>query len=165
MQCPDRAGWRALLEHRFRSSESPPPEWEESRRHLRTCARCRTVATRLDGALLWTLLPATEEGSELPARRLAAEVLGRVRTSPLDDRGAWRTAVGVAALLVVASTVALTPLDRRAVTAVASPPVAAPESGATAGSAEVVGRPGARIYELADEGIAVVLIVDESLDV
>jgi hypothetical protein len=182
MSCPD---WQVLIAARDAAPEVDPPGWAEARHHAAQCSRCREAALAADPLLLFTRLPErTVTPAEIGDMQSAVAALVRASrvgrsdpkpetTTPLSfgKRASGRlTATRVAAALGVCSLLALSGVPR-------SP---SPAGGAVDASAtfdgmqgmprfdsvvEELDRPGARIYELPQPDMAVVMIVDASLDV
>ncbi len=187
MTCPD---WRTLTAARDADPAAESPAWEEARRHAAHCGRCREAALAADPLLLFARLPERQVSADeigdmqsSVAALLRASRVGPVgpfskdrdRSTPTLRRAFGRLGVfRVAAALGVCSLLALSGAPR-------SRPV---EAGMfAAGGARVVqgeraeellplgsvveelDRPGARIYELPQADMAVVMIVDASLDV
>lgn len=163
MSCLD---WQSLLAARERDPGADPPGWPEALDHLDRCPGCAGEALALDPLLVFRRLPAPEpEAGEIEA--LEAEVLALVRAGRRAERlprrsGWWR---GVAAAALVAVALALEPgagglrpgPGRAVATLAADLPTLPLLDGLEA--------PSARVYELGGDGMAVVMVVDESLDV
>jgi hypothetical protein len=183
MTCPD---WRALIAAREAEPAADPPAWAEARLHAAHCRRCRSEALAADPLLLFARLP-----ERAVAPREIADMQGAVaslvRASRVAQGGhlpalapraaASRTfsASRLAAALGVCSLLALSGAPRPQPAGVGTLAVAGSAfAGAeplTEGSrpmhslVEELGRPGARVYELPQADMAVVMIVDASLDV
>lgn len=177
MSCPD---WRALSAAREADPAAELPAWEEARRHAAHCARCRQAALAAEPLLLFARLPerrvSADEIGDMQAAVSALVRAGRVaqggsRRAPAARRLSGRlSATRAAAALLVCSLVAFSgaPRTRPSVGAM----LAAGDFGAAPGEilpvgsvVEEIDRPGARIYELPQADMAVVMIVDASLDV
>jgi hypothetical protein len=185
VSCRDARAWSALLEHRF--AEVPEPaEWPDLAAHLASCGACRRIALAIDPTLLFRDLPqpSTEATSDVEAMRQAVSSLRRARalgvSSPevrdrraVASRRAKLMRIAAAAVLVLALG-SQVPIGRRSVDAVApAPPPAVAEvlpvelqggGGDSLGVSGDVGRPSARVYQIAYRDMAVVMVVDKSLD-
>lgn len=191
MSCPD---WQTLAAWRDDPQADEPAEWREALAHLdRGCARCRRAAIAADPTLVFRRLavvaaaaPATgpaQEASEAEAMRRAVAAMRAASRVEASERRAsswsWKRWGTAAALAVLALSM---PGDdarlRRepagtAPLAVALPAAMFAEGPGTALAApgddlptlEGVNRPGARVYHMDGEGMSVVMIVDETLDV
>ncbi len=168
MSCPD---WRDLVAARERDPGADPPGWAEARRHLAECAVCRALAVDLDPSLLFVHLPAPRvTAADVAAMQGAVAALvraGRVepRARPLARR-AWR-GVAAAAIALLALGVEAGP-RRGALPAPQEAVAGLPEESFDPGalpSLEEIDRPEARVYQVPADGLAVVMIVDASLDV
>ncbi len=188
MSCPD---WRPLLAHRRAPDGEPPPEWAAALAHLEECDGCRRAAFALDPSLVFSRLAAARAaGSALSARpdreetrEIAAAVRMLVRAreteSSLARPGRRRAGLAAAGLVLAATLVLTTHVARRTgLPAGAAPrgpfvasapaldelaPPAADE--AEPSLVDALDRPQARIYQLGQDDLSVVMIVDESLDV
>lgn len=167
MSCPD---WRRLAALREAQPESDPPGWEAVRNHLASCPKCRREAVAADPLLAFTRLaaPPADPGLE---REMQGAVAAMIRAARLETPRRSARATGLAKLAAGLGTVALLMFS-------GSPPGRAPEpaslaaadvlvidQGPAAAILEDLDRPGARIYELPQDDLAVVMIVDSSLDV
>jgi len=166
VSCPD---WRGLLAARGRDPGGPgtdPPGWSEALDHLDRCPGCAGEAFALDPLLVFRRLPRPEpRAGEVEA--LEVEVLALVRAGRRAERlprrtawwrGAAAAALAAAALALEPGTGGLRPAPGRAVATLAADLPALPLLDGLEGSS-------ARIYELGGDGLAVVMVVDESLDV
>jgi hypothetical protein len=185
VSCRDARAWSALLEHRF--AELPEPaEWPESAAHLAGCAACLRLALAIDPTLVFQRLPepAAPPTTEVEAMRQAVAGLRRARelgvSSPeaagarrfdAGGRGKLVRAAAAAALVIgLGSQVPLVRRDTVATVPTPMPVVVEADTrlgGATDGSLGVsgdVGRPSARVYQIAYRDVAVVMVVDKSLD-
>ncbi len=178
--------WPALAAHRRerhgRDTEEPAA-WQEALAHLDGCADCRRAALAADPTLLFRRLAAPaaaaafDERAEVEAALVAVSALRSVRRvagsgAPLPRRAAglvrWAAA---AALALVALSLGDRGLpgagDPSPALSGSSPGVAAIHAVAPLPLVDGVhGRPEARIYHLdGGDDMAVVMIVDESLDV
>ena len=184
MSCYD---WRGLLAHRLDPSGAEPQGWGEALAHLDGCEPCRSEAIGIDPTLAFRELPAAEvSDSEVESMRLAVKTLRRARMAapepPVSSGWRWRAAAAVF-LLLTALTVGPEPQRSGTGSEMAgadpgAPPVVAvlPEPVRDFGAPqsveltrlpiiEEIDRPRARVYQFGSAELAVVLIVDESLDV
>lgn len=183
MSCPD---WQSLVAARELASETGsatvsddrPPGWAEARRHVASCGRCRQAALAADPLLLFTRLPETtvtpaEIGDMqssvmalVRASRIAqvspAASSGNARETMRAQRGGVFSASRIAAALGICSLLALSGAPRRQPPALSTAATVVPTIDSVI---EELDRPGARIYELPQADMAVVMIVDASLDV
>ena len=190
MSCRDARAWNSLLEHRF-AEVAEPAEWSESAAHLASCGACRRIALAIDPTLVFPLAlqdvaqPAAETTSDVEAMRQAVSSLRRARAlgvvapeSPyrrtVASRGAKLMRIAAAAVLILALGSQL-PIGRRSVDAGAAAPLPAVAQAAvpldfqgggeeSLGVSGDVGRPAARVYQIAYRDMAVVMVVDKSLD-
>jgi hypothetical protein len=182
--CPD---WRSLVAARDAQPDADLPAWEDARRHAASCRRCRSAALAADPLLVFARLPersvTAEQIGDMQAAVSALVRAGRVgqsaerasasRHGVTEGRSAVSRVSRFAAALGVCSLLALSGAPRRHApvfgTLAAGQSArgeAAVEDGAPLDSAlEELDRPGARIYELPQSDMAVVMIVDASLDV
>lgn len=184
MSCPD---WQALAAARAASetaSAADLPAWSEARRHAAQCSRCRAEALRADPLLLFARLPERQvtagEIADMQSAVAALVRAGRIARSAQGGEPQARRATGsglfslsrIAAALGVCSLLALsgTPRSHRpglggAGSLPAEQAALASEEPPLDSALEELDRPGARIYELPQSDMAVVMIVDASLDV
>ncbi|MDX1501014.1 MAG: hypothetical protein R3325_01540 [Thermoanaerobaculia bacterium] len=183
MSCPD---WNDLTAHRYAPDGREPAGWEAALAHLDSCGRCRRRALAADPTLLFrhaatSALPA----GEVERIRVSVDALrraGRLEAPERRSRRNRRRYGSVAAALVLAALALLAVGGRfdsppsAPATPVAAPPAdaasmrfgdrrVAPLDLATPPMVEAIDRPGARIYQLPQEDLSLVMIVDESLDV
>jgi hypothetical protein len=169
--CPD---WPRLLRERDLNEENPQG-WAPARRHLQGCRRCRREALRLDPTLVFTLLGDVElppeEGDDMVRRVQAARRGLAVKRDGSSHRWRWAAiAAGVLlpALLVLPNgprRIGLpSPSDTALVTAAAAAPAALSAELALMPVLEVE-EPFARTFHWSRDDVAVVLVVDERLDV
>jgi hypothetical protein len=167
--CPD---WRALAAHRFARDGEEPAGWADALAHLDECPACRRDAPAADPTLLFRRLadpaasdraPGFDERAEVEAAiqavsalRAARRVTGRRGLGRAAGWGRW-AAAAVLALLALSLENQGVPGGAAFVEEIAGP-AALPSAGG-------VDQPDARVYHLASEGMSVVMIVDESLDV
>lgn len=182
MSCPD---WNALHEAREADPLVDPPGFAAARAHLADCRDCRRAAARVDPLLLFAA-PGNTPGPTVSAARpdleMQSAVLALVRASRVaaPPARAGRRAGQVAAAIVLTSLLGLSggpPVEssrERAGSAGTLADLASPaelarwvdETAILAQPAvEDVDRPEARIYDLSQADLAVVMIVDASLDV
>lgn len=186
MSCPD---WNALHAAREADPLVDPPGFAAARAHLADCRDCRRAAARVDPLLLFAApgnTPGPTGSAARPDLEMQSAVLALVRASrvaapPAAPRArAGRRAGQVAAAIVLTSLLGLSggpPVDgsrERAGSAGTVADLASPaelarwvdETAILAQPAvEDVDRPEARIYDLSQADLAVVMIVDASLDV
>lgn len=191
MTCPD---WRRLVAARERGAGEDPAGWSEALEHLEACPLCRRAALEADPLLALRDLPEptleADEGRRMVAatralrRRQAATVRWRRRAA------AAVAVVTVAAALAVGSGVLergdettraargtseeVTPADgagdlaSTTDTATGAPRSAAretaPASTTSMPSVLDLEQPTARVYEVTDADLAVVVVVDGELD-
>ena len=190
MTCPD---WRTLVAARDAGPAVELPAWAEARRHAAGCDLCRRAALAADPLLLFARLP-ERAVTPADIADMQSAVSSLVRASRVGSAGRGghplpeslragaagsgaRSIARVAAVLGVCSLLALSgaPRPRPPVLAAlaSGSGLAGPgqlgtsaEDAAPLGSVvEELDRPGARIYELPQSDMAVVMIVDASLDV
>lgn len=174
MSCPN---WSELLEQREQAKQELPSDWSEAIGHLRGCRGCRSEALRLDPTLLFSTQP-TLEVTDAEVSDIVASVrtLRRSRQTEEDvgePRRRWgRFAAAAAAIFLLVLLPNLTP--RQAAPPLTDSPRLASEFVAAPGSIvgdlsapviEPLDLPLARIYQLGEEDLSVVMVVDESLDV
>lgn len=181
MSCPD---WRSLLAERdraeldvdFESSDA----WRSAIDHLTGCGVCRVAALELDPALLFLAQPPLEVGDD-EVDRIKANVRTLRRAREAERAvGERRRRIGrVAAAAAVVSLLILLPTrtSRQPVSTQPDGPSLAAESTPapfTPGLAfddgpapmiEPLDLPLARIYQLGEDDLSVVMVVDESIDV
>jgi hypothetical protein len=183
VSCPD---WPALVAYREARGEDPPG-WRASLDHLAGCADCRRRALAADPLLVFQRLPAVAVApGEVTAVQQAVATLRRSRrvaaASPapagaagrrrsLAD-GRWRWSAAAAVLLAAALTLAPAGPGAGRGRGPQSAPVS-PHLTTVRGQADPVltsafvedfDLPDARVYQLAEEELSVVMIVDPSFD-
>ncbi len=177
MTCPD---WTLLLGHRSRRGDGEPAGWRDALAHLEVCAGCRRQAVALDSTLAFRALPAPEpRAGDIERMREAVRAVlrsgdaaRRGRRSSVLRRGATAAALALAALALEPARAPRDAPAPRAEAVVARGTVLPARKAVptTLAMPEVVplveglDRPGARVYELRQGGLAVVMVVDESLD-
>lgn len=186
MSCPD---WRALA---AQAERKDPGSWDEAVAHFDGgCRLCRRDALAAEPTLVFRQLrsaaaPAAmgpaQEASEVDAVRQAVAAMrtaSRVSSMASDGRrarhGAGWTRWAAAAVLAIASLSISAdrqehrpdgrPNGNQAAAARGAVRPAAYTGEAGRLTFEGVDRPGARVYNMDGEGLSVVMIVDESLDV
>ena len=188
MTCPD---WPAIVAARDTEPAVDLPVWAEARRHAAACSLCRGEALAADPLLLFASLPerAAAPGEIVDMQAAVSALVRASRVGQGDqalpasqpavangpgERPGVRWTTRVAAALGVCSLLALSGAPRPhspvfGTLAAGGAPAhlgAAVEDDAELDSAvEELDRPGARIYELRQTNMAVVMIVDASLDV
>lgn len=188
MSCRDRAGWTALLAHRFGPALEEPPEWPLALAHLEHCPDCARLALSLDPTLVFQRLPQPAPApGDIDAMRAAVASLRRasaLQAAPAaraqGAARAWRVAAAAILALTLASQL---PLARHPAAARLPQSAVASSAGSsgialarfaaarrmTTGRADgllvpgEVGRPQARVYEIGYPEMAVVMVVDKSL--
>lgn len=190
MSCPD---WTSLTAHRRdkRSPEPPEPEaWSEALAHFDGgCKVCRKAALKSDPTLVFRHLPAAsaaamteaQERAEVDAvRQAVAGMRAASRLDSLETRkraallGGWRRWSAAAALTMMAVTIPSD--DTRQVRRQAAifrdglmaeqvawqTAPAAPDTPVLEGGVDL---PDARVYHQSYDGLSVVMVVDESLEI
>lgn len=173
MSCPD---WRTLVAARAADSWIDPPAWTKACRHLAQCSCCRREALAADPLLVFEGLPErTVSPSEIASMQAAVASLVRASRVAVAAPSGMRSVSRFAAALGVCSLLALSGAPRphpaglgtlaAAGILLAGSEAAVEDARAMQSVVEELDRPGARIYELPQAGMAVVMIVDASLDV
>ncbi len=167
MSCPD---WRLLVSQREREPGRDPDGWEAARRHLDECAACRRAAIAADPLLVFAPLGAAAP----PAGReeeMLASVTALVRAERLERRrrlpsgpALGRLAAGLGVFALLGLTGGPSP-DRAWAPAAQVAGVDRLADAPPAAILEDLDRPQARVYELPQSDLALVMIVDASLDV
>ena len=174
--CPD---WSALVAHRFTREGAEPLDWRACVQHAETCADCRRAALAADPTLVFARLAEDDAAAiDIAAMRHAVGTLRRAHgVAPRRRRervagASWRLAAA-AVLPLLAMLLPSGPQRQRPAAPVAQ--ALAPNTAAAAAPSfaelaalplvEDLGRPEARVYELGGPELAVVMIVDETLDV
>ncbi len=156
MSCPD---WLALTAHRFDRSCEEPSGWSEALAHLDDCPACRRAALAIDPALAFSR-PSAPQEIDVESILMGVKVLRRASRSRRSRP--WREAAAAAALASIALWVAPSGAPIQEVQIGESAPIPYVENLPTV---EAVDRPEARIYQLADDELSMVMIIDETLDV
>ena len=169
MTCPD---WRTLVAARDAGPAVELPAWAEARRHAAGCDRCRAAALAADPLLLFARLP---ERVVTPAdiADMQSAVSSLVRASRVGSAGRGGHPLPESLRAGAAGSGAPPPRPPVLAALASGSGLAGPgqlgtsaEDAAPLGSVvEELDRPGARIYELPQSDMAVVMIVDASLDV
>jgi hypothetical protein len=173
VSCPD---WRQLTARRRREG-SDPAEWAEAMAHFDSCLPCRREALAADPLLVFRRLPAVELGaaeerSEVEAVRQAVSAMRTARRlAARRSFGGWRRWSAAAVLALAALTVSRDKDPQlemeRTVRASLLVPLAqpAPARGMIAPTIDVLNHPDARVYQMNDHGLSVIMVVHESFDV
>ena len=166
---------RRLAPDALLASELEPVEHRRAAEHLRQCPECRRRAVAADPAVLFLDLPSLEvTAADVEAVRSAVGAMRRARvleneTSRPVGRW-WRHAAAAALLAALLLVPGTTPVEHEAEDGSLGIETLIDEGGflasATAPSSiiENLNRPQARIYQLTEEDLSLVMIVDESLD-
>lgn len=181
MSCPD---WRALSAISDRHDG-----WDDAVAHFDGgCQRCRRDALASDPTLVFRRLRPVEmspaqESSEVDAVRQAVAAMRTAsRVDSIESRSrhgvSWKRWAAAACLALAALSIPGDNVLRLVTSAAPAPPAAVPAAlraasavlpaalnGDDLPTVEGVNRPGARVYHMDGEGMSVVMIVDESLDV
>jgi hypothetical protein len=169
VSCPE---WSRLAVLR----DDEPAGWTAALEHLDACPSCRPEALKADPLLAFRRLPVTdlapaEERSEAESMRLAVAAMRNAgRLESRHHFAGWRRWAAAAVLALASLGVSRGPAaPYPGIKAAAVQHVTVPSgtSGGTAEPAAIEGLnlPGARVYHVDGEGLSVVMIVDESLDV
>jgi hypothetical protein len=192
VSCPD---WIVLTAHRRGRDGSEPAGWSEALAHLDGCNLCRRQALAADPTLVFRRLAAVpaaamtpvEERSEADGVRAAvaamraASRLDSLEARPRTSSGwrRWSTGALAAILALAAVVVPSKPLkvvsnaadaaifrEGRVEVGVLDEPVpAAQQVDLEEPVVEGVNLPDARVYHMSGDGLSVVMVVDESLDI
>jgi hypothetical protein len=175
VSCPD---WNGLVA--LRDGEGADLSgWTAALDHLDACPRCRPQALEADPLLVFRRLPAPEmtageESAEVDSMRQAVAAMRTARRLDSHRRFAgWRRWTA-AAVLALAS-LALGNDRQDSLARMARLPMAPPDSVATAEPdgapqpgapmLEDLNRPNARVYQVQQKNLALVMVVDKGLDV
>lgn len=164
------------------ASDLEPAQQRLAAEHLRDCPECRRRAVEADPSILFLELPTLEVGeAEVEAVRSTVNAMRRARvleseaSRPLSRW--WRQAAAAVLLAGVLLLPGDTPVEQR--TGESSPALVAEtwelvapleDAGLLVSASEPssvienLNRPQARIYQLTEEDLSLVMIVDESLD-
>jgi hypothetical protein len=179
MSCPD---WNVLAAHRRDRHGAEPEGWGEALAHLDGCQLCRRQALAADPTLVFRRLAAVpavmtddQERAEADAvRQAVAAMRAASRLDSLEPRqrgsAGWRRWPMAAALVLVALSAPSnhsSPGRRVAAAALEGFPSMPETRQVDLGSpvVEGVNLPGARVYHMSGEGLSVVMVVDESIDI
>ena len=174
MSCPD---WTALTAHRHEGGVEPEG-WSEALAHFDAgCSLCRKAALKSDPTLVFRRLaqvPAAtmseaQERAEVESVRQAVAAMraaSRLESLPKRKTAGWKRWSAAAAVAMMVMTIpsdnAQQPAEKAAIfqsgVADASPAGELPLEGG-------VNLPGARVYHLSQDDLAVVMVVDESIDI
>ena len=154
--CPD---WRPLLEPAALSTER-----ELLKQHVKACRRCRKDALSADPLLAFRLVaPVEVDANEVKDMQGAVRTLRRAALAQAaDSRGGWRGRAAMAAVFAVFAL--LMPISLRVHEEPAAMAFETLDVPATLPLIEGVSPGRARVYELRGDGLSVVMIVDDSLD-
>lgn len=162
MSCPD---WSGVAARR----DAEPDGWTEALDHYDGCTLCRREALAADPLLVFRRLPVdeltpAEEQAEVDSVRQAVAAMRTAGRLEVRHRFAgWRRWAAAAVLAAAALSVGR---DKgRNLESLVLAPVPEAPAAASGPTLDGLNRPGARVYHLANEGVSVVWIVDESLDV
>lgn len=189
MSCPD---WTALTAHRHGRSGTEPAGWSAALSHLDGCRDCRRQALAADPTLVFRRLAAVPaermsaagERAEADAVRLAVAAMRTASRLESLERpragGAWRRWAAAAVLTLASLAVPSNPsrpvrMDGgEAALLREGRPFAEPAGAAMTADRQLdlsspvvegVNLPGARVYHMSGEGLSVVMVVDESIDI
>jgi transcriptional regulator with XRE-family HTH domain len=183
MSCPD---WRVLAGRRDEAVDREAADWSAAVAHFESgCTLCRRDALAADPILVFRRLRTAaemsqaQEASEVDAVRQAVAAMrtaSRVDSIESRNRAGWKRWVAAAGLIAAALSVTTDNawqrqgLPGQAAAGRRGAVLPASYAGATGtGATELPtaegGRPGARVYHMDGEGMSVVMIVDESLNV
>lgn len=190
MSCPD---WISLTAHRRERDGFEPEGWGEALAHLDGgCKLCRRQALAADPTLVFRRLAAVPAAAMTPAQELseadavrsavaamrAASRLDSLESRPRASSG-WKRWSSVAAVLALAALAVPSGYDptgstsdstlfregRVEVGPLDEPVAAGQQVGLQEPVVEGVNLPDARVYHMSGEGLSVVMVVDESLDI
>lgn len=192
MSCPDWIGLTAHRRERRLRDAAEPEGWSEAMAHLDGCNLCRRQALAADPTLVFRRMAAVpaaamtpaEERSEADAVRAAVTAMraasrldsleARPRTSSGWKRwstGALAAVLALAAVIVpsrpakVASEAPLVRQARVEAGLLDEPVPAAQQVDLEEPVVEGVNLPDARVYHMSGDGLSVVMVFDESLDI
>jgi len=194
VSCPDWQALAAHRLEREARHAAEPEGWREALEHFDSCRSCRREAIAADPTLVFRRLAAPAPPAPMTVsrdlddaeamRQAVAAMRAARRVEPAERRpgafSGWRR-WAAAAVLTAASLIAPSdkggPVGRQADAAreeIFAMPETAMTQAAMARTAresaglptvEGVSRPGARVYHMNGEGMSVVMVVDESLDI
>ncbi len=163
LTCPD---WAALAGRRRHPGFEGTAEWRGALAHLADCPDCRREAAARDPLLIFGGCRDLEIGpGEIADLRRATHDLRRLRALEAAARHSPTRRAAIVASLAVAGVLILSgapdrpTLEGPAIERTLAPAAAAPPW------IENLDRPEARIYQWGSPEVAVVFVVDESLDV
>ncbi len=160
MNCPN---WERLLA--LRETGVEPAEWKEARQHLADCPTCRRVALARDPMLLFAgLRPLHLAPAELERMVDSVRLLVRSEGFRRQERVQWWSRGSAKTALRAAAVAGLALLSDGRFLPVGPQPGAAPTPQVFP-AVEAVESSAARLYQLGDGQLDVVLIVDAGLDV
>jgi hypothetical protein len=189
VSCPD---WKNLAAWRDDPSAAEPAAWSDALTHFdRGCQTCRRTALAADPTLIFRRLVAipeptpAQEASEVDSmRRAVAAMRAASRVEAVERKRRtlswkrWAVAAVLALAMLTLPGETRHPFDRldrldtrqdlagSLLSGDRGAALAVPASlGDDLPTVEGVNRPGARVYHMDGEDLAVVMIVDESLDV
>jgi len=166
---------RRLAPESLLASELEPVEHRRAAEHLRQCPECRRQAVAADPAVLFLDLPSLEvTAADVKAVRSAVGAMRRARvleneTSRPVSRW-WRHAAAAALLAALLLVPGDTPVEHEAGDGSLGLETLIDEGGFLASATEPssiienLNRPQARIYQLTEDDLSLVMIVDETLD-
>lgn len=173
--CPD---WRRLLRHRLEAGRREPAGWGDAVTHLSTCRACRAEALAIDPTVIFVAGRTTDlERSELDEIKRSVNAVRRAR----EVEEAFARPVGVARKIGAAAALlafllllppaavdlpdGLVPAGIPGLEELESLATGTQPSPVVSPLIEPLDRPLARIYQLGQEDLSLVMVVDESLDV
>lgn len=160
--------WESLVAHRYAEGASEPPQWDEAMAHAGHCDDCRRAALAADPSLVFLGCSPTDltEGELTELRRSIPVTVRMMRVDrAASDGAARRRRIAVAAMLVVGVLATATTVSRKQALQVEPLSAALPAAPLERPMLEALDRPAARVYELGSDGLSLVMVVDESLDV
>lgn len=152
----------------------PPRERALALEHLETCVPCRRAALAADPSLVFSVglagrVPERPDAGEAERMRVSVEALRRTTGLRSGAPGAatrLRAAVAavlVAAVLILSDGAGRTPIETVAVSPFAG--ILADSDLLESSAIEDLDRPLARVYQLKEKDLSLVMIVDETLDI
>jgi len=167
VSCPD---WSRLSAERKRDL-SEPEGWTEALAHFDSCGLCRKEALAADPLLVFRRLPAadlTPAAERLEVESMQQAVAAMRTARRLETRGrfaGWRRWAAAAVLAAASLGVGRDKSPQLQEEVAAVPPVYAPAARPAVPTIEDLDRPGARVYQMGDEGFSISMIIDERFDV
>lgn len=176
MSCPD---WRRLLRYRFDDDRRQPDGWGDAVAHLAECGACRAEAVAIDPTLIFVAPPPEPalEPRQLDEIKRSVNTARRARdveTAVSRPAGVVRRFGAAAAMLAVLFLLppaavgppdSLVPAGIPGLEEVENVAGGALPPAVVSPMIEPLDRPQARIYQLGQEDLSLVMVVDESLDV